>query len=255
MSPFSSSATRADESCFGSQMVLPLADIISVEKQRSYTLGYSGLCIVIKGYEEVFIEFSSAEKRDKCMRVLRAELEAYDDLHAGEGEGERSGQRQMRDLIDLSLSRSSASSDQSRPAPESGMSSTQLPIMFSSTTSDFVTFRPEHSMRVTCLTIGSRGDVQPYIALCKALKAHGHTCRIATHPEYKDWVEGHGMDFEPVGGDPGDLMQRAYSSIPSRLTATLTVSCSHDRARLFHDCLHARGDHQVPWLARRPARV
>jgi len=40
------------------------------------------------------------------------------------------------------------------------------------------------------LTIGSRGDVQPYIALCKGLQAEGHHTRIASHGEYKDWVEG-----------------------------------------------------------------
>jgi hypothetical protein len=62
-------------------------------------------------------------------------------------------------------------------------------MMFGSTTSTFLEFKPE-PMRITCLTIGSRGDVQPYIALCKGLQAEGHIARIATHGEYKDWVEG-----------------------------------------------------------------
>jgi sterol 3beta-glucosyltransferase len=56
------------------------------------------------------------------------------------------------------------------------------------------------------LTIGSRGDVQPYIALCKGLMKEGHTCRIASHAEYKDWIEGHGIQFRSIGGDPGELM-------------------------------------------------
>lgn len=55
--------------------------------------------------------------------------------------------------------------------------------------------------------IGSRGDVQPYIALCKGLIAEGHKCKIASHPEYRGWVEGHGIDFAPVGGDPAELMK------------------------------------------------
>lgn len=62
--------------------------------------------------------------------------------------------------------------------------------MFASTTSTFLDFKPEKNMKITCLTIGSRGDVQPYIALCKGLQAEGHETRIATHGEYKDWVEG-----------------------------------------------------------------
>jgi sterol 3beta-glucosyltransferase len=34
----------------------------------------------------------------------------------------------------------------------------------------------------------------------------GHTCRIASHAEYKDWIEGHGIQFRSIGGDPGELM-------------------------------------------------
>lgn len=35
--------------------------------------------------------------------------------------------------------------------------------------------------RVTIITIGSRGDVQPFIALALELEKHGHRVRIATH--------------------------------------------------------------------------
>jgi sterol 3beta-glucosyltransferase len=84
--------------------------------------------------------------------------------------------------------------DESIPLDKSGQGGDQVPPvspspLFGSTTSTFLEFKPE-PMRITCLTIGSRGDVQPYIALCKGLQAEGHTTRIATHGEYKDWVEG-----------------------------------------------------------------
>jgi sterol 3beta-glucosyltransferase len=60
---------------------------------------------------------------------------------------------------------------------------------------------------ITCLTIGSRGDVQPYIALCKQLQKNGaHRCRIATHEEYRHWIEHHGIEFKSIGGNPQDLM-------------------------------------------------
>lgn len=64
-------------------------------------------------------------------------------------------------------------------------------------------------LSVVCLTIGSRGDVQPYIALAKELMKDGNTCTIASHPEYKDWVESFGIGFRPVGGDPTALMKLA----------------------------------------------
>lgn len=61
--------------------------------------------------------------------------------------------------------------------------------MFTSTSSTFLTFKPKESLRFTFLTIGSRGDVQPYISLAKGLMKDGHKCKIATHGEFKDWVE------------------------------------------------------------------
>ena len=39
--------------------------------------------------------------------------------------------------------------------------------------------------RFTCLTIGSRGDVQPYIALGLRLMKDGHKVTIVTHSECK----------------------------------------------------------------------
>ncbi|KAI0317501.1 hypothetical protein OF83DRAFT_1058536 [Amylostereum chailletii] len=63
---------------------------------------------------------------------------------------------------------------------------------------------PKHFV---CLTIGSRGDVQPYIALCLGLQKEGHTTTIVTHEEYKEWVEGFGVNHRTAGGDPGALMK------------------------------------------------
>ncbi|KAI9601575.1 hypothetical protein H4Q26_001401 [Puccinia striiformis f. sp. tritici PST-130] len=62
-------------------------------------------------------------------------------------------------------------------------------------------------LHITCLTIGSRGDVQPYIALCQKLQLDGHTCRIASHGEYRKWVEGYGIEYVEIGGDPAELMK------------------------------------------------
>ncbi|KAL5482822.1 hypothetical protein ACEPAI_9417 [Sanghuangporus weigelae] len=63
------------------------------------------------------------------------------------------------------------------------------------------------SKHFVCLTIGSRGDVQPYIALGQTLMKEGHRVTIVTHDEYKDWIVGWGIAHRPVGGDPGALMK------------------------------------------------
>ena len=61
-------------------------------------------------------------------------------------------------------------------------------------------------MRVTVVAIGSRGDVQPYVALGLGLRAAGHEVRIATHKGFRGLVEGRGLGFAEVGGDPRELV-------------------------------------------------
>jgi sterol 3beta-glucosyltransferase len=45
----------------------------------------------------------------------------------------------------------------------------------------------------------------------------GHTVTIASHPEYRTWVESFGISYKDVGGDPGALMASdllAFSHLP-----------------------------------------
>ena len=56
---------------------------------------------------------------------------------------------------------------------------------------------PKHFV---CLTIGSRGDVQPYIALGLGLQKEGHSVTIVTHEEYKEWIERFGIRHRSAGG-------------------------------------------------------
>ena len=66
---------------------------------------------------------------------------------------------------------------------------------------------PMKRLKFCCMTIGTRGDVQPFIALSKGLMQHGHSVVLGTHLEYKEWVESHGIEFRPISGDPALLMQ------------------------------------------------
>jgi len=83
----------------------------------------------------------------------------------------------------------------------------RIPLIFDDPLASIVDFKPAGSLKITCLTIGSRGDVQPYIALCKGLIEEGHQPRIATHAEFEPWVRKHGIDFAPVDGNPAELMR------------------------------------------------
>jgi sterol 3beta-glucosyltransferase len=53
-------------------------------------------------------------------------------------------------------------------------------------------------MRVTILTLGSRGDVQPFLAFGSGLARAGHEVRLATHPRFEGLVAHVGLEFAPL---------------------------------------------------------
>jgi UDP:flavonoid glycosyltransferase YjiC (YdhE family) len=71
---------------------------------------------------------------------------------------------------------------------------------------------PPPPMNVVIQIVGSRGDVQPFVALGKNLKEkYGHRIRLATHSVFKQFVEENGLEFFNIGGDPSGLME--YSKL------------------------------------------
>ncbi|TFY83983.1 hypothetical protein EWM64_g43 [Hericium alpestre] len=163
------------------RMILPLRDLLAVEISKAFRFGHYGLVIIIKGHEELFFEFNQDDRRAAFRLLLDQQLE---NVRKRQANGETTGQ--------------------SKGQLAHGFGAA---VMFTSTSSTFLTFKPKESLHFTFLTIGSRGDVQPYIALAKGLMADGHRVRIATHGEFQNWVESHGIEFGYVGGDPAELMR------------------------------------------------
>ena len=62
-------------------------------------------------------------------------------------------------------------------------------------------------MRITILTLGSRGDVQPYVALGVGLKRVGFEVRLATYESFRPFVESYGLDFFPMRGNPQEMLE------------------------------------------------
>ncbi|KAH9081951.1 hypothetical protein EDB83DRAFT_2503137 [Lactarius deliciosus] len=200
---FKSSGTLTSKT----RMVIPIRDILSTETSKAFRFGHYGLVVIVKGHEELFLEFSQQDRRAAFINLIERQIE---DVHRRQAETgtvvPTVGKRDALLLEELGIHASPREDTDPRPPPES-MSDSVPAVMFTSTSSTFLTFKPEKSLHFTFLTIGSRGDVQPYIALAKGLLSDGHRVRIATHGEFKNWIESHGIEFGYVGGDPAELMR------------------------------------------------
>ncbi|KAJ9306398.1 CAZyme family GT1 [Paecilomyces variotii] len=193
------------------KMILPLRDIENVEKEKGFRFGYHGLVIIIRGHEELFFEFNASDVRDDCAVTLHQSLEsikflAESGILAQEDRAEAEAakaEHQMLQEARLGTAGDTGENSRALSPPESP----EIHPIFDDPRASIINFKPTESLRITCLTIGSRGDVQPYIALCKGLLAEGHRPKIATHAEFGPWVRKHGIDFAPIEGDPAELMR------------------------------------------------
>lgn len=196
------------------KMVLPLKDIETVDKEKGFRFGYSGLVIVIRGHEELFFEFSHPEARDDCAITILEKLGPIQSLlDSGlltqedkvEAETAKAENKMLQEARKASRKTYELASPDRVDYDEHAQEAS--PTFFDDPQASILDFKPGESLRITCLTIGSRGDVQPYIALCKRLLEEGHRPKIATHAEFKDWVTKHGIEFATVDGDPAELMR------------------------------------------------
>ncbi|HEY1023741.1 MAG TPA: glycosyltransferase [Sphingobacteriaceae bacterium] len=61
-------------------------------------------------------------------------------------------------------------------------------------------------MKITILTLGTRGDVQPYAVLGQALAQRGHQITLSTAKNFKELVESYGIAFHPIDADYEQLL-------------------------------------------------
>ncbi|KAI9342411.1 hypothetical protein BD770DRAFT_204796 [Pilaira anomala] len=181
------------------KLIVPWSDVIQANKlkSKSYYLVHGMTLIISHMTDPLYFDFSSIEIRDHCFNAcqLKYENKAILDTSSVYSKESRPGALSMSSII---LDRSE------HIEPPRDFDGPPLLSTSTSTSTEIIKKlnRPDKSLHFTCLTIGSRGDVQPYVALCKELQKDGHRCRIATHPEYENWVTGHGIEFRSVGGDP-----------------------------------------------------
>lgn len=65
-----------------------------------------------------------------------------------------------------------------------------------------LTYDIPSGLNIAMLIVGTRGDVQPFLAIGKQLQKRGHRVRLATHANFREFVSSNGLEFFPLGGDP-----------------------------------------------------
>jgi len=61
-------------------------------------------------------------------------------------------------------------------------------------------------MDIGIFTYGTRGDLQPYVALALGLMDKGHKVTLSATEDFKDFVEGFGVTFLPLWGNAETMM-------------------------------------------------
>jgi sterol 3beta-glucosyltransferase len=106
-------------------------------------------------------------------------------------------------------------------------------------------------MKIALLTLGTRGDVQPYAVLGRALARRGHSVTLSTAQSFEPFVRDFGLDFVPVETDDyermlnseeGIKMMRAdplalhrnldswlHPLVEKSLSTFYALACTHDR--------------------------
>lgn len=198
------------------KMILPLSDVDICNKEKGRSIAYYGLVIIVRGYEELFLEFNTRRARNDCLAMVLRQLERVNgQIHNIDDEDLNEFKRPTEVTDNSRQSIMSSKIAQSRIENarlklfEDKINSAvglHIPIILEDSPFYKTEMRPSTSFNFTLLTIGSRGDVQPYIALGKGLIAEGHNVTIATHVEFEEWILKHGMKFKPIAGDPAELM-------------------------------------------------
>lgn len=116
-------------------------------------------------------------------------------------------------------------------------------------------------MKVTILTYGSRGDVQPLIPLSLGLIKHGHSVKLAAPSRFAKLVRSYGISFALLSGNPEVLSRQmndaAYNFIKImreigrhmlNIAADIwgqTEEYCEDADLIIHTFLHAVGGHTL----------
>ncbi len=99
-------------------------------------------------------------------------------------------------------------------------------------------------MKILVACVGSRGDVQPYVALGAGLQQAGYEVVIATDPTFRDLIATAGLDFAAAQANPHRVLEKDIKQLgnnPLRVLHFLSDHFKQVAAEHFRDMLAAAG--------------
>lgn len=99
-------------------------------------------------------------------------------------------------------------------------------------------------MRITLLAVGSRGDVDPFLALAVRLRRAGHRVRLSTHDEFARGVGAAGIEFATLPGNPRAVLAspEGQAMLTARNPSTVTRRMSEIVGPALDEALPAAVD-------------
>lgn len=78
--------------------------------------------------------------------------------------------------------------------------------------------------KISILTVGSRGDVEPFLAIAKGLKAVGYDVRLVTHPDFISLAEKHNIKLTPIRMTAKDFVRKTMHPPESNLFSFIRIA-------------------------------
>ena len=114
----------------------------------------------------------------------------------------------------------------------------------------------KRALRIVLASVGSRGDVQPMLALAQTLAARGHAPVIAAPPNFEAWAKGVGYEFTPLGQDMQLYLAEngaAMSGNPAKMLRTMRRFFAESLPLQMHQLVPASRRAPCPWKRSRRA--
>ncbi|ORY35482.1 hypothetical protein BCR39DRAFT_461494 [Naematelia encephala] len=179
------------------------SDIKGADEVQGIRAAFHGMALHIHGHHDLAFEFWQKSARDEAIRRIR-ELSAPftpATILSPKSSPPLTGKALRTHAADV-LAPPKGALFEPRAFPDEALA--YMPFLANKPWNNVSRLKPR---TFTMLTIGSRGDVQPYIALGLRLMKDDHKVVIVTHDEFKGWIEGYGIEHRQAGGDPTALMK------------------------------------------------